>query len=77
MKKKVMAMVIAISIASPCVMMFSCGPEAAYGIESLGWPNLIGVAWGLFLHFGGLRMLMPTWAYKKLQEMKKEKDDIF
>lgn len=75
MKKKILAVLLALVVIAPCIMMISSGPNAAYGIESLGWINLAGLLYTAFLHFGGFRWIMPAWAYAIIKEMSKEKDD--
>lgn len=67
MKKKVFAIMLAVLIALPCVLMLNGGPRAPYGEESLGWPNLVGLVWFAFLVLGGWNKITPKWMRDELK----------
>ena len=75
MRKKILAILISALVIAPCLLTFSCGPNAPYGIESLGWPNLVGFGWFCFLVFGGFRRIVPTWVYDEVKDLAPEEDE--
>lgn len=73
MKKKVFAVVLALVIALPCVLILNGGPRAPYGEESLGWTNLVGLVWFAFLVLGGWSAITPKWMQRELENMFNDK----
>ena len=69
MKKKVFAIVLALVIGMPCLLILNGGPRAPYGEESLGWCNLIGLVWLAFLILGGWDIVTPQWMRRELEDM--------
>lgn len=69
MKKSIIAIVWAIAVCLPCILIFDCGADAPYGHESLGWTNIVGLLWAAFLVLGGFKLITPTSIMKELREM--------
>ena len=66
MKKRIVALLTAVILCSPCLLIIN---------ENMNWWNVVGVAWLWFLAFGGMRYLVPTWMWKELQQYCQERDD--
>lgn len=67
MKKKVFAIVLAVAICLPCLLILDGGPRAAYGEETLQWTNACGLLWFAFLIFGGFKLITPKWMRDELK----------
>lgn len=67
MKKSVIAIVLAMAICLPCLLIFDAGPRAAYGEETLQWTNALGLAWFGFLILGGFKLITPKWMRDELK----------
>ena len=65
-KKGIIAIVWAVIVCLPCVLILNGGEGAPYGEESLGWTNVAGVAWLGFLVLGGFKMITPKWMRDEL-----------
>lgn len=73
--KRAISIIYAIVICLPCILALSCGPEAPQGNETVGWTNLIGLAWMAFMAFGGFRMITPKWMRRELSALLPEDED--
>lgn len=67
-RKGIIAMVWAVVVCLPCVLILNGGEGAPYGEESLGWTNLAGALWMGFLALGGFKMITPKWVRDELEE---------
>jgi hypothetical protein len=74
MKKKLLAVFIAVAICLPCALIFDGSPFAPYGEDKLSLANIIGVAWLAFLVLGGFRWLTPSWVRDELTELTIDED---
>lgn len=67
MKKKVLAIVIAMAVCLPCMLLLDGGPEAASGHETMQWTNFVGLGWMAFLVLGGFKSITPKWMQDELK----------
>lgn len=74
-KKRILAVLLTWLVCFPCILLLSGGPRAPYGEESLGWPNLIGFMWLVFLSFGGLKILLPKCVRKELDVYNEDEEE--
>lgn len=66
--KRVLAVLVAIMMCTPILLLFDGGPEAPYGNETFGLTNIIGFVWLatlLFLH----DWIMPEWVRREIDDM--------
>lgn len=68
MKKNVLAIVLAVIICLPCILVLDGGPNAPYGEPSLGLTNFAGLGWMAFLALGGFTKVTPKWMRDELQK---------
>lgn len=66
MKKRIAAIAIAVVLCMPCALILN---------EHLNLWNLVGLAWLAFLVGGGLRLMVPAWVWKELQDYCQEQED--
>lgn len=66
MKKSIIAIVVAVLVCLPCLLIMDGGATAPQGEEHLGWTNIIGTAWLAFLVLGGFRLITPKWMRDEL-----------
>ncbi len=66
--KKNVAIMLAVIICLPCLLILDGGPNASHGEESLGWTNFIGLGWMAFLTLGGFSKITPKWMRDELQQ---------
>lgn len=75
MKKKIIAVVVAVLVWLPCILVLDGGPRAPYGEEQMGWTNVIGFVWFAFLGLGGFRLILPHWMLEELDAFMGDEDE--
>ena len=75
MKKSVIAIVLAVLVCLPCILIFDAGPDAANGHETLQWTNVVGFIWFGFLVIGGFKLITPKWMRDELKAYIEEEDE--
>ena len=75
MKKNVIAIVLAVLICLPCLLILDGGPNATNGEETLQLTNVFGLVWFAFLVFGGFKLITPKWIRDEFKAYIEEEDE--
>ena len=65
-KRTIYAVLLAVLVCLPCLLVLDGGPDAPIGEERLGWTNAVGLLWFAFLALGGFKLITPKWMRDEL-----------